>query len=272
MYNTQNYSVPFGMYRNSELPKPYKTLEEALNLVKNAVEGEREDELFYDYLISVAPTQEEKSIITTIRDDERKHNKYFREIYSFYTGQSLPVPTNVDFQKPKSFLEGIKKAKFGELAAVEKYRDIRAGLPDNYYKDMVFEILTDELKHADKYDYILYLTLENGNLDNNKSWRNSEVSPKTSFTTQEAMQISKKLNIDFNKERFDLEQFRMGLDVELEHGRRNPDTNVTNDDSVLTGKIALANLRRIPDYYIRLSKLEYEAKLYWSYDSNNKSV
>lgn len=86
---------------------------------------------------------------------------------------------------------------------------------------------------------------------------------KTSFTTEEAIEIAKALGIDFDKEQFDIEQFRMGLDVELEHGRRNYATNVTGDDPILTGKIALAHLMEFPDYYTRLAKLEDEAKAYW---------
>ncbi len=140
----------------------YKTLEEALQLVKQAVQGEREDELFYDYLISVAPTREEEQIITDIRDDERKHNQMFREIYAYYSRNELPRPVSQEFTEPESYLEGIKKAFFGELSAMERYRIIRAGLPSRYYRDMVFEILTDELKHADKYNYILNLNSKNG--------------------------------------------------------------------------------------------------------------
>lgn len=135
----------------------YKSLQEALPLVKQAVTGEREDELFYDYLISVAPSEEEKKIIQSIRNDERKHNGMFRRIYQDYTGQSIVVPQDVTFEKPTSYIEGIRRALFGELGAVERYRDIRAGLPNRYYRDMVFEILTDELKHATKYNYILNL-------------------------------------------------------------------------------------------------------------------
>lgn len=84
---------------------------------------------------------------------------------------------------------------------------------------------------------------------------------KESFTTEEAREIAKELDITFDK--FDLEQFRMGLDVELEHGRRNPFTDVTGDDPILTGKIALAHLNEFPDYYTRLKKMEEEAKAYW---------
>ncbi|MDD4171965.1 MAG: hypothetical protein PHQ94_06975, partial [Syntrophomonas sp.] len=59
------------------------------------------------------------------------------------------------------------------------------------------------------------------------------------------------------------EQFRMGMDVELEHGLQDPATNVTNDDSLTTGKIALAHLNEFPDYYTRLEKMEKEAELFW---------
>lgn len=176
-------------------------------------------------------------------------------------GKIAPSQSNVTFEKPQSYIEGIKKSKLGELAAVEKYRDIIAGIPDRYHRDMVFEILTDELKHSHKYDYILYLNLEN-KLQNGNA--NMSFPSKSNFTVAEATQIAKELSIDFKNEKFDIEQFRMGLDVELEHGRRSPLTNVTNDNPILTGKIALAHLREFPDYYTRLKKLEEEAKNYWS--------
>jgi len=88
-----------------------------------------------------------------------------------------------------------------------------------------------------------------------KAYRNE---PKKGFTTEEAIEIAKVLRIDF--EDYDVEQFRMGLDVELEHGTRNPHTNITNDDPILTGKIALAHLNEFPDYYTRLTKMEEEAE------------
>lgn len=81
---------------------------------------------------------------------------------------------------------------------------------------------------------------------------------KKSFTVEEAKNIGEKLGIDWSK--FDVEQYRMGLDVELEHGSTDPKTNVTNDDPMVTGKIALAHLNEFPDYYTRLSKMETEAE------------
>ena len=81
---------------------------------------------------------------------------------------------------------------------------------------------------------------------------------KKHFTASEAKQIGEKLGIDWGK--FDVEQYRMGLDVELEHGLVDPATNVTNDDPIMTGKIALAHLNEFPDYYTRLDKMEKEAE------------
>ncbi len=78
------------------------------------------------------------------------------------------------------------------------------------------------------------------------------------FTTEEARQIGEALGIDWSQ--FDVEQYRMGLDVELEHGLVDPHTNVTNDDLMITGKIALAHLNEFPDYYTRLEKMEKEAE------------
>jgi uncharacterized protein DUF5661 len=78
------------------------------------------------------------------------------------------------------------------------------------------------------------------------------------FTIEEAKRIGEKINVDWSK--IDVEQFRMGLDVELEHGISDPSTNVTHDDEMITGKIALAHLNEFPDYYTRLEKMEREAK------------
>ncbi|MFA5932740.1 MAG: DUF5661 family protein [Microgenomates group bacterium] len=82
--------------------------------------------------------------------------------------------------------------------------------------------------------------------------------PKATFTASEAKQIGDELKIDWS--RWDVEQFRMGLDVELEHGTISPSTNVTNDDPIETGKIALAHLNEIPDYYTRLAEMEEEGE------------
>ncbi len=88
---------------------------------------------------------------------------------------------------------------------------------------------------------------------------------KKSFTAKEAKNVGEQLGIDWSK--FDVEQFRAGMDVELEHGMRDPHTNMTNDDALATGKIALAHLNEFPDYYTRLRAMEDEAKAYWEHQA-----
>jgi len=83
---------------------------------------------------------------------------------------------------------------------------------------------------------------------------------RTEFSLSDAGEIAAQLGIDFATSGFGLEDFRAGLNVELEHGRRDPETNVTGDDPIMTGKIALAHLREMPDYYARLAKMEAEAE------------
>ena len=82
---------------------------------------------------------------------------------------------------------------------------------------------------------------------------------KKAFTRAEALVVTMELGMDFETLKYDLEQFRMGLGVELEHGPRDPETDVSADDPIVTGKIALAHLTEFPDYYTRLAVLEREA-------------
>ena len=84
------------------------------------------------------------------------------------------------------------------------------------------------------------------------------------FSADRARAIGERIGIDWGRSRFDVEQFRLGLAVELEHGRRDPETNVTDDDELTTGKIARAHLNEFPDYYTRLAKMETEAEQYWA--------
>ena len=81
---------------------------------------------------------------------------------------------------------------------------------------------------------------------------------KRQYSTEEARSIGTRLKIDWSQ--IDLEQFRRGLEVELEHGAMDPETNVTGDDPLLTGKIAWAHLKEIRDYYTRLDQMESEAE------------
>ncbi|HJS97256.1 MAG TPA: DUF5661 family protein [Solirubrobacteraceae bacterium] len=87
---------------------------------------------------------------------------------------------------------------------------------------------------------------------------------RTVFTADQAREAGERIGIDWGDSPFDVEQFRMGMDVELEHGTHDPETNVTDDDVVVTAKIARAHLNEFPDYYSRLAVMEAEAEAYWA--------
>ena len=91
-----------------------------------------------------------------------------------------------------------------------------------------------------------------------------ETETRTTFSTEEARRVGSEIGIDWAVAPFDVEQFRLGMDVELEHGRRDGVTNVSDDDPATTGKIALAHLNEFADYYTRLEKMEEEAKRDWA--------
>ena len=84
----------------------------------------------------------------------------------------------------------------------------------------------------------------------------------TQVTAEEARRVGDEIGVDW--QRFDLEQFRAGMNVEFEHGSHDPQTDVTGDDPITTGKIALAHMKEFPDYYERLERMEAEAEREWA--------
>jgi hypothetical protein len=91
---------------------------------------------------------------------------------------------------------------------------------------------------------------------------------RTDFNTDEARRFGEEIGIDWATSPFDVEQFRTGMNVELEHGLHDRETNVTNDDPHVTAKIARAHLNEFPDYYTRLERMEQEARLNWGMREN----
>lgn len=132
------------------------TLNKAIEMIKNSIKDEKEDELFYDNLISKAPSEKEKNIIKSIRNDERKHNKILKELYQEFTKESeketnpyKQTAINLDYKS------GLEKALFGELEAVAKYRKIMGAMPNKKSYTLLMSIMTDELRHASKYNFLI---------------------------------------------------------------------------------------------------------------------
>ncbi|MEK3902723.1 ferritin-like domain-containing protein [Paenibacillus sp. FSL R7-0179] len=145
--------------RSQFVPVWATTTQEALELMRNAVQGERNDELFYDQLIKLALNQEQVDVITSIRNDERGHNQMFRQMYRELTGHEVTGVSNEALENVNSYIAGLQQAFQGELSAVEKYRKIWFGLPYGIYKDTLYGIILDEQKHAAKYNNLLIQNL-----------------------------------------------------------------------------------------------------------------
>ena len=132
------------------------SLEEALGIIKEAVAGETEDRMFYDFLISNAPNNKDKEIIKGIRDDEIKHAKLFRQLYYQFTGKTIGPDQEVDFKKPATYCEGLIRALLGEQNAVRKYRKILFAMNARKDINILTEIITDEIRHGSLYNLLVH--------------------------------------------------------------------------------------------------------------------
>lgn len=159
-FNDFNYREDY-VYRNANQPNMYNdeiiTLNQAIELIRQSVRNEREDELFYDRLLEQASTDKEKEIITSIRNDERKHNKILRDLYYNFTGQVIQADMSMpNINNISTYQENLEKALFGELDAVVKYRKILGTMPSGNSYTLLMSIMTDELRHASKYNFLIH--------------------------------------------------------------------------------------------------------------------
>ncbi len=156
-YGFSDYNYRRAEQNNNMYNDEIITLNQAIAQIRKSVEDEREDELFYDNLIKQAPTEKEKEIIRSIRDDERKHNQILRELYYNFTGQVIPASTTIVATENKlSYKENLEKALFGELDAVVRYRRILGTMPSGNSYTLIMSIMTDELRHANKYNFLIH--------------------------------------------------------------------------------------------------------------------
>lgn len=125
-----------------------------IKLIRDAVLGEKKDQMFYDYLISIAPTQENKDVIIGIRNDEMKHLALLRQIYYDLVGQMISSVQNCEISMPASYCQGLQNAMIRELRAIEKNRKILFALKCKKHINMITEIISDELKHVNLYNLL----------------------------------------------------------------------------------------------------------------------
>lgn len=155
-YTVSNRNVYNSKYNSYRAIPATQVPTDILELIKDSVNSEREDEAFYDFLIASAPSAEDKRIIESIRNDERHHNELLRKVYLELTGISLQKNSNpVEPEYNLPYIKGLEQALMGELTAVERYRKILASMEDRNRYNTLMEIMTDELKHAAKYNFLI---------------------------------------------------------------------------------------------------------------------
>jgi rubrerythrin len=130
----------------------YSDKPDLVRRIREAMEDERHDAAFYAILIEMAPP-EDKDIIKGIREDELKHYTMFSDMYTYLTGSSISVP-EPEISPPKSYKDGLASAIMGETSAVEEYRIILIEAPFWYMKNWIYIIVTDEQKHADRFNML----------------------------------------------------------------------------------------------------------------------
>jgi len=124
-----------------------------LDLIIEAMKAERHDRVKYGIMMQMTEDPAVKKQIKFAYDDEIKHYQMFRQIYYQLTGRAINIPLPAEVEKYDNIMDAVKSSIEGEHEAVDLYRDIHAMLPNQRLRDMVFEIITDEIEHANRFVY-----------------------------------------------------------------------------------------------------------------------
>lgn len=130
-------------------------LNEALEIIKNSIMDEAEDEAFYNMMINQAMQDEDKEIIKNIANDEKKHNMMLKQIYFSLTGNNVPTQNASMNIATNTYFNNLRKSLFGELSAIKKYRKVLAAMTDKDNYNKIMEIMTDEITHSNKFNYLI---------------------------------------------------------------------------------------------------------------------
>ncbi len=153
-WNTPATPLSFQQMMNTDIFTYPQNLDGALELILEALSGETEDRVFYMWLINQASSEEDKQIISGIRDNEIGHYALFRQIYQDLTGEMPPSAEGEAFVEPESYCAGLSRALLGEQSAVQKYRKIFYAMQSRLHINIMVEIITDEIRHGILYSYL----------------------------------------------------------------------------------------------------------------------
>ena len=163
MYNEYNkygyyYGYPRCNRNNTVVDDELISLDKAVEGLLNSIKNEKEDEFFYTNLIEMAPDYA-KDTISSIRDDETRHNEILRFVYSNITGEVVESPDEKITLDKMTYIDSLEKAFLGEIAAVKKYRRIMGAMPNSKMHTLLMAIMTDEIRHASLYNYLIHKSL-----------------------------------------------------------------------------------------------------------------
>lgn len=143
-------------FRPNGMQLPYHGLQESLQIIQETVAGERNAESFYQRLLDLAPSEEDRSLISSIREEERRHIQIFREIYLAFTGREVmeTVPITV-YKEPTSYEDGLKQAIFNKWKTSQRGGNILAAMPTGYYQNLLAKVAIDNVTLVSKLNYLL---------------------------------------------------------------------------------------------------------------------
>lgn len=173
---------------------------EVLEKVADIIQQEAYNDLFYNYLISEVPTDEEEIIIESIKKAENKNKILFSKIYKDIAGIELPEIEETVFENPKSYLEGIKRVLFRNLLIIDKCTEIMEILNFHPYKDILLSVSMSGIKHFLKYNYIYILN----NAENPQifgTFNIDRITPLLNKCVEDISPLVDKVLSEFNKER-----------------------------------------------------------------------
>ena len=156
-----NNVCTYNYYKYPRTNNNNDNLKEAIDLIKKSVENEKEDAKFYELLLSLTTDKEDIDIINSIISDEKKHRKMLMDLYYELTQNRLLESRNSSMiDNMLNYRKNLQKALMGELDVVKKYRKIMAAMPDKEKYSVIMEILTDELRHANLYNFLITKSMQ----------------------------------------------------------------------------------------------------------------
>lgn len=150
------YDLMWWNYRPNGMQPPYQALQKSLHAIQEAVANESNTEKFYQKLLELSPSEEDRGVITSIHENERAHLQTLREIYFAFTGSQVPAspPTTV-YKEPASYKEGLKTAIFNKWKTNLIAGELLAAMPTGYYQNLLAKIAVDNVTIVSKFNYLL---------------------------------------------------------------------------------------------------------------------